>query len=43
VAKHAEQVGDDTVIDFGHGDTLTLVGVSADDVKEDPGHFFNVG
>jgi Ca2+-binding RTX toxin-like protein len=43
VAKYAEQVGDDTVVNFGHGDTLTLVGVSAEDVKDDPGHFFHIG
>ena len=40
--SHAHQQGADTVVNFGHGDSLTLVGVSVTDVKDDPGHFFHV-
>lgn len=34
--------GGDAVLDLGHGDTITLVGVSADDVQADPSRFFLV-
>ena len=34
--------GGNAVVDFGNGDTLTLVGVSADDVQADPGKYFHI-
>ena len=44
-ADIADLVSDDggnAVIDFGNGDTLTLVGVSAEDVQADPSKYFLV-
>jgi hypothetical protein len=37
----SEQDGN-AVVDFGNGDTLTLVGVSAEDIQADPSKFFVV-
>ena len=42
VAKHVSDDGGHAVVDFGHGDTVTLVGVSADDVHADPSKYFLV-
>jgi len=42
VAARATTVGGNTVVDLGNGDTLTLVGVSADDVQADPNSYFTV-
>jgi predicted nicotinamide N-methyase len=42
VAARATTIGGNTVIDLGHGDTVTLVGVSADDVQADPQSYFSV-
>ena len=42
VAARATTVGGNTVIDLGHGDTVTLVGVTADDVQADPHSYFSV-
>jgi Ca2+-binding RTX toxin-like protein len=36
------QVGSDTVVDLGNGDTITLHNVNADDVTSDPSHYFSV-
>jgi Ca2+-binding RTX toxin-like protein len=37
-----QQVGDNTVIDLGHGDTITLVNVDAEDVNSNPGDYFSI-
>jgi hypothetical protein len=42
VASQATQVGANTVIDLGNGDTITLVNVNADDVQANPSDFFSV-
>ena len=42
VAARATTVGGKTVVDLGNGDTLTLVGVSAEDVQADPNSYFTV-
>ena len=42
VADHVSDDGGHAVVDFGHGDTLTLVGVSAEDVQADPSKYFLV-
>ena len=42
IAGLASNDGGNAVIDFGNGDTLTLVGVSAEDIQADPSKFFLV-
>jgi len=42
VAARATQVGSDTVVDLGNGDTITLHNVNADDVQADPSSYFSV-
>jgi len=42
----ASRVSDDhgnAVIDLGHGDTITLVGVNAADVQDNPNQYFTIG
>jgi Ca2+-binding RTX toxin-like protein len=41
LAAHVSQDGANAVVDLG-GDTITLVGVSADDIQHDPSKFFQV-
>jgi hypothetical protein len=38
---HSDRDGN-AVIDLGHGDSITLVDVSADDVKADPNSFIKI-
>ena len=38
---HSDHDGN-AVVDLGHGDTVTLVGVNAEDVHQDPHGFFKV-
>jgi hypothetical protein len=40
VASLAHEVGGNTVIDFGGGDQVTLVGVKVADVQANPSAFF---
>ena len=42
LASRVTQVGGNVVVDLGHGDSVTLVGVNADDVTEHPGDYFVV-
>ena len=42
VASHATQVGANTVIDLGNGDSITLNNVDAEDVQDNPDSFFSV-
>ncbi|HCW68959.1 MAG TPA: hemolysin expression modulating protein, partial [Thalassospira lucentensis] len=42
VAARATQVGANTVIDLGNGDSITLNNVDAEDVQDDPDSFFSV-
>ena len=42
VAARATTVGGNAVVDLGHGDTLTLVGVTAVDIQADPNSYFTV-
>jgi Ca2+-binding RTX toxin-like protein len=42
LAGRVQQVGDNTVIDLGHGDTITLVNVDAEDVNSNPGDYFSI-
>jgi Ca2+-binding RTX toxin-like protein len=42
LAGLVQDEGGNAFLDFGNGDTLTLVGVSAKDVQSDPGKFFTV-
>jgi hypothetical protein len=42
VAARATTVGGNAVIDLGHGDTLTVVGVTAEDIQSDPNSYFTV-
>jgi hypothetical protein len=37
-----QQVGANTVVDLGNGDTITLVNVDADDVNTNPADYFSV-
>jgi hypothetical protein len=42
VAARATNVGGNAVVDLGNGDTLTLVGVTAEDIQADPNSYFSV-
>ena len=42
VAARATQVGANTVIDLGNGDSITLNNVDAEDIQDDPDSFFSV-
>jgi hypothetical protein len=42
VAARAVTVGGNAVIDLGNGDTVTIVGVSAEDIQADPNSYFSV-
>jgi len=42
VASRVSEVNGKAVVDLGHGDTLTLHGVTADEIHHDPGSFFTV-
>jgi hypothetical protein len=42
VAALASDGSDGAVMDFGNGDTLTLVGVSTQDLQADPAKYFYV-
>jgi Ca2+-binding RTX toxin-like protein len=43
LASYVSDQDGNAVLDFGNGDTLTLVGVSAENVQADPSKFFQVG
>lgn len=43
VLKHASQSGDNVVIKLGGGNKITLLNVSLDDLKKNPGDHFDVG
>lgn len=42
LAAHVSDVDGNAVVHLGCGDTVTLIGVSADAVKDDPSQFFHV-
>jgi hypothetical protein len=42
VAARVTNVNGSAVVDLGHGDTLTLHGVTADEVHHDPSAFFTI-
>ena len=42
LASRVTQVGGNVVIDFGHGDTLTLVNADAEDIQANPNHYFTI-
>jgi Ca2+-binding RTX toxin-like protein len=42
LASRVTQVGNDTVVDLGHGDSVTLVNTSSDDVQAHPDNYFTV-
>jgi hypothetical protein len=42
LASRVTQVGGNVVVDLGHGDTLTLVNVDADDIHANPDNYFTV-
>ena len=43
LAARATQVGSNTVIDLGNGDSITLANVNADDVHTNPNSYFVIG
>ena len=42
LASRVQQVGSNTIVDLGNGDTITLVNVNADDVNSNPNDYFSV-
>jgi Ca2+-binding RTX toxin-like protein len=42
LSDRIQQVGSNTIVDLGNGDTITLVNVNADDVNSNPGDYFSV-
>jgi hypothetical protein len=42
LAGRVQQVGENTIVDLGNGDSITLVNVNTDDVTSNPTDYFSV-